>query len=235
MTNAAHLALPAAIRSLQPSDYTGVLIEALRAAPQRIAGATVVEIGSGSGVVLAALASLGAGSLCGVDIEGEAVRAGAELLEELGHGAISSFHHGSLWEPVHGRRFDLVVANLPHFPMTHGKVPGRRPSWSSGGADGRLLLDPFLEGVARHLAPGGRAVVTHNGFVGLDRSREMLRAQGLGLKVLCTTLVHLSQEKIELMTDSVLEAEEGRTVLRYGPYAFGKMHVVEIGAAGNAD
>ena len=53
-------------------------------------------------------------------------------------------------------------------------IPGRLPTWSAGGADGRALLDPFLEGLAAHLAPGGRAVITHNAFVGLERSREIV-------------------------------------------------------------
>ncbi|SKA34248.1 release factor glutamine methyltransferase [Enhydrobacter aerosaccus] len=230
MTNTVPLLSSRTISTLRPSEYTGALIQALRTAPERIAGAAVIEIGSGSGVILAAMASLGAASLCGVDIEHEAVLAGAELLASLGYGDVSRFHHGNLWEPVQGQRFDLVVANLPHFPMARGKVPGRRPSWSSGGIDGRRLLDPFLDGLGDHLAGRGRAIITHNGFVCLDRSREILRRHGLGAEVIFTTLVHLPPEKMELMTDSVLAAEEGRTILRYGPYAFGEMHIVEIAA-----
>ena len=46
----------------------------------------MLEIGSGSGVVLAALGALGAASLCGIDIEEDAVAAGELLLAELGHG-----------------------------------------------------------------------------------------------------------------------------------------------------
>ncbi len=231
MTNTIELVAREAISALRPSEYTGVLIQALRSATHRVVGASAIEIGSGSGVILAALGSLGATSLCGVDIESEAVVAGSALLASLGFGRMARFHHGNLWEPVNGQRFDLVVANLPHFPMTHGKVPGRFPSWSSGGVDGRRLLDPFLEGLAGHLAVGGRAVITHNAFVCLERSREILRPHGLALNVTSTTLVHLSPEKIELMSDSVLEAEEGRTILRYGPYAFGEMHIVEICAS----
>jgi release factor glutamine methyltransferase len=30
------------------------------------------------------------------------------------------------------------------------------------------------------------------------------------------------------MTPSVLRAEQGRSIHRYGPYAFGDMHVVEL-------
>jgi release factor glutamine methyltransferase len=216
---------------LRPSEYTGALIQALRAAPGRVAGANVLEIGSGSGVVLAALGALGAASLCGIDVESEAVAAGASLLHSLGHGSLAQFHRGDMWQPVCNRRFDLIVANLPHFPMHEGKLSGRRTSWSSGGLDGRLLLDRFLDGLSDHLARGGAAVITHNAFVGLDRTREMLRPHGLAANVASTTLVHIPAEKLALMTRGVLAAEDGRTIHRYGPYVFADMYVVEIAVA----
>ena len=40
----------------------------------------------------------------------------ALLLGELGHGGSAELHRGDMWQPVAGRRFDLIVANLPHFP-----------------------------------------------------------------------------------------------------------------------
>ncbi len=230
MNAGADIRLEEAVAALRPSEYTGALIQALRAAPQRVAAANVLEIGSGSGVVLAALGALGAASLCGVDIEREAVAAGSRLLKELGHGDASQLHHGDMWQPVTGRRFDLIVANLPHFPMMHGAAGGRWPSWSCGGADGRRLLDPFLEGLARHLLPRGRAVITHNAFVGLQRSRTILRRHGLALGIAATTLVHIPREKVALMTSEILAAEEGRTIHRYGPHIFAEMHIVEIAA-----
>jgi methylase of polypeptide subunit release factors len=235
MSAAADVALDEAIATLRPSEYTGALIQVLRAAPRRIEGASVLEIGSGSGVVLAAVGELGAASLCGVDIEREAVIMGARLLDRLGHGDVAQFHLGDMWQPVKGRRFDLVVANLPHFPMTHGRFAGRRPSWSRGGVDGRRLLDPFLQGLARHLLPGGRAVIAHNGFVGLEESRAILRPHGLALTVVSTVLVHIPAAKVELMTGDILEAEDGRSIHRYGPYVFADMHVVEIAASDDPD
>ena len=221
-----------ALTALRPSEYTAALIQALQATGSQVRGRQALEIGSGSAVVLAALGSLGAASLCGVDIEQDAVDAGTRLLATLGHGATSQLHRGDMWLPVAGRRFDLIVANLPHFPMEPCELSGRLPTWSSGGSDGRWLLDPFLEGLAIHLAPGGRALLTHNGFVGLDRSRAIVGQHGLALTVALSTLVHIPSEKLERMTPTVLAAEEGRTIHRYGPYSFADMHVVEIAAPG---
>ena len=36
--------------------------------------------------------------------------------------------------------------------------------------------------------------------------------------------------KLDLMTPAILRSEEERSIHRYGPYAFGEVHVVEIAA-----
>ncbi|WP_420404281.1 methyltransferase domain-containing protein [Nisaea sp.] len=221
------LLAPAALR---PSEYTAALVHALNLEPERVHGVSALEIGSGSGVVLAVLAGLGAAALYGIDVEDDAVLAGSLLLRELGHEARCQIHKGDMWQPVEGRRFDLIAANLPHFPMQDHEVPGRHPTWSAGGPDGRRWLDPFLRGLPGHLEDGGRAVLTHNGFVGLDASREILAGSGLTLRVIESVFVPIGPEKLELMSPAVLEIEEGKSIHRYGPYAFADMHVVEVTA-----
>jgi methylase of polypeptide subunit release factors len=217
--------------ALRPSEYTAALIQVLRARITWVRGANALEIGSGSGVVLAALGALGAASLCGIDIESEAVASGALLLRRLGYRDKVEMCHGDMWLPVVGRHFDLVAANLPHFPMESSEFAGRLPSWSSGGADGRRLLDRFLRGLAAHLAPDGRAIITHNAFVDLELTRVMVKRHGLTLRLAMTVLVNISSEKLALMTRSIRCSEEGRSIYRYGPYAFAEMHIVEIGTA----
>jgi len=221
----------APVAALRPSEYTSALIQVLRARAACVRGADALEIGSGSGVVLAALGALGAVSLCGIHIDNEAVVSGSLLLHELGYGD-AQFHQGDMWLPVAERCFDVIAANLPQFPMEPREFAGRLASWSSGGPDGRRLLDAFLNGLPAHLAPSGRAIITHNAFVDLDRSRSMVEQIGLSLRIASSTLIHVPREKLDLMTQSVLCAEQGRSIYRYGPYAFAEMHIVEIGAPG---
>ena len=216
--------------ALRPSEYTAALVHALHLEPERVRGANVLEMGSGSGVVLAVLAGLGAGSLCGIDVEDDAVLAGSLLLRDLGHEARSQIHKGDMWQPVKGRRFDLIAANLPHFAMEDHEVPGRHTTWSAGGPNGRRLLDPFLRGLHGHLEYGGRAILTHNGFVGLEASRTILAGFGLSLHVTKSVFVPIGPEKLGLMSPAVLAAEQGKSIHRYGPYAFADMHVVEVTA-----
>jgi release factor glutamine methyltransferase len=219
-----------ATAALRPSEYTAALIHTLRARPELARGATALEIGSGSGVVLAALGELGAASLCGVDIESSAMAAGAVLLHSTGYGDKIEMLRGDMWRPLTGRRFDLIVANLPQFPMEPLGYGGRLPSWSAGGPDGRWLVDRFLAGLADHLTPGGNAVMTHNAFIDIERSRLILQDYGLALRVATTVMVCLPPEKLALLSDNILLAEQGRSIQRYGPYAFGEMCVVEISA-----
>ena len=220
------------LAALRPSEYTAALIHALQGRAERVRGATALEIGSGSGVVLAALGVMGAASLCGIDIEEDAVSSGMLLLAELGHGAVSEVHQGDMWQPVCDRRFDLIVANLPHFPMDRLEVMGRRASWSAGGSNGRTLLDRFIDGLDAHLAPGGCAVITHNAFVDLERTRRMLDDRGMTMAVVQSVLVGIPDEKLARLTPTVLATELGRTLHRFGPYAFGEVNVLEIHRAG---
>jgi hypothetical protein len=60
----------------------------------------------------------------------------------------------------------------------------------------------------------------------------MAETRGLGLRVVTTTMLHLADEKAGRMTESVLLAEENRSIHRYGHYVFAEMHIVEIGPAG---
>jgi release factor glutamine methyltransferase len=217
------------ITVLRPSEYTAMLIQVLRRRQAWVSGADVLELGSGSGVVLAVMGELGAASLCGVDIEPCAIQAGRDLLNELGYGERAELVRGDMWEPLAGRRFGLIAANLPHFPMVCADFSGRLPSWSFGGPDGRLLLDRFLKGLHAYLAPGGRAVITHNAFVNLALSEAIVEEEGLALRIAATVMVHIGSDKSQLMTRAILRAEEGRSIYRHGPHIFGDLHIVEIG------
>src|SRR5579862_5185864 len=98
-----HVPVPA----LRPSEYTATLIQVLQANAARVQGADVLEIGTGSGVVLAALGALGAKSLCGVDIEQAAVEVSRQLMNGLGYDGKADLLRGDMWQPLAGRRFGV--------------------------------------------------------------------------------------------------------------------------------
>lgn len=219
---------PATATAFWPSQYTAALLQTLRLHPDWVRGARVLEIGCGSGVLLAAAGRLGAAALCGVDLEPDAVAATRSLLREFDLAAGVEVHRGDLFAPVHGRSFELILANLPHFPMTTAPIGDRLPTWSSGGPDGRRLLDPFLAGLGDHLTPGGRAVIAHNAFVGLEATKLALQRQGLAVEVTATVLVDMSPTKLARLTPEVLQRETDCSIHLYGGLAFGEMLVLTI-------
>jgi release factor glutamine methyltransferase len=216
----------------RPSEYTALLIGAIRANSHRIDGKSALEIGCGSGVVLAALAEAGAASICGIDIEPAAIRASRLLVQAAGCSGVTELLQGDMWAPIAGRSFDVIVANLPHFPSDRPYLGDRLLSWTNGGPYGRDLLDRLLDGIGSHLKPNGLALITHGGTVNLGATEEMLAARSMACRLVGSGLVMMSMDKLRSVTESLVKAEWGRSILAYGPYTFNEVHVAEITHSG---
>ncbi len=215
----------------RPSEYTAALLRQLQL--RGPCKGRVLEMGTGSGVVLAALAAH-AREVVGVDVEPEAVDRTRALLKSQGV-TRASVRCGSLWEPLDGERFDLVAFNPPQFPV-HDELAGghRLRSWSHGGADGRQVLDGFLRGLAQHLMPGGAALITHSSFIGLERTAQLLRPFGLRAEVAQTLSAPVPAYKLRALPAAWLDRHLGRGLHGVGPYVFADFHVLEIRHGGPA-
>ena len=82
-------------------------------------------------------------------------------------------------------------------------LPGRGPrrAWDAGD-DGRALLDPLCEQVARHLRPGGSFFLVHSEVCGIDRTIEQLQREGLQTDIVARhrgPLGPLLRERVEEM------------------------------------
>lgn len=117
------LAAPLRPDPFRPSEYTGLLMHVLRTRAPSFGRGMGLDMGMGSGVLLATLALLGVERLYGVDIDPEAIRASQELVRDLGLAGQTRLLLGSLWEPLGRLRFDVVVANLPNFAATRPATP----------------------------------------------------------------------------------------------------------------
>ncbi|MEP1930609.1 MAG: methyltransferase [Roseibium sp.] len=205
-----------------PTEYTSMLLGHLQENVNQIADRNVCEIGTGNGVVALQAALLGAGSVTVSDVERSAIDFVSASFAQLPQGAADvNYLLGPLWEPHGTNQYDLILANLPHFPTRALTLPGRLPSWSMGGDDGRNLLDPFLEGLPQHLAPGGTAVFTHNCFIGIEQTRNYLRTQGLSLQTCRETIVHLSPLKASALTHG--PGGYGNEVFTLGQHIFARV------------
>src|ERR1051326_1935585 len=118
------------IDAFRPSDYTGLLLHALRSRATDFRRGTGLDMGTGSGVLLATLGLLGVERIYGVDIDPDAIAASGRLIRELGLQERTRLLQGSLWEPLGDEQFDVVVANLPNFAASQPSDPERSRFWS---------------------------------------------------------------------------------------------------------
>ena len=143
---------------------------------EALEGADVLELGTGSGAIAVSAAKGGAGSMTVVDVSRRAL-ATAWLNARL-NGVRVQPRHGDLFEPVDGRRFDIVVSNPPYLPSDGIPRRGAQRAWE-GGKDGRAILERICDGVADHLRPGGIVLLVHSSVNGVTRTLDALEQGGL--------------------------------------------------------
>jgi release factor glutamine methyltransferase len=143
--------------------------------------ASVLELCTGSGAVALEAAEAGA-AVTAVDVSRRSV-ATVRLNARL-RGVRVCALRGSLFEPVSGRRFDVIATNPPYVPARDDKLPTRGPAraWDAG-RDGRALIDPICAAAADHLAPGGTLLMIHSSLCGVEETVARLAASGLEVDV----------------------------------------------------
>lgn len=142
---------------------------------------SVLELCTGSGAIALAAAEAGA-DVTAVDLSRRSVA--TVVLNAVIRGVRVRALRGSLFEPVAGRRFDLIATNPPYVPATSDTLPSRGPAraWDAG-RSGRALIDPICDAAADHLHPGGVILMVHSSICGVDETVSRLAATGLAVDV----------------------------------------------------
>lgn len=130
--------------TLVPRPETETLVEAaLRGFPDRNAAMRVLDLGTGSGAILAAILSERPNAQgVGVDLSEGAARQARANLQRLGLGSRASIMVGRWAEALAGR-FDLVVSNPPY--ITSADIEGLDTEVRAH--DPRLALDGGTDGL----------------------------------------------------------------------------------------
>lgn len=118
-------------------------------------GETVLDVGSGSGILAMAALKLGARSAVGVEIDPVAVECAREYGRENGFGQELAFVCGTLHALVGGDRPDVVLANLDRLTLL--TLAEELASYGVGGARllfSGVLVDQEPEVVARYAERG---------------------------------------------------------------------------------
>ena len=128
----------------------------------------ILDVGTGSGALAAALASEIKGSkVTGVDISPEAIKIARENIEANNLSSSVGLLEGDLFEPVNGKIFHLIVSNPPYIPRgdldsLQPEVAGFEPlSALDGGDDGLDYYRRIIPESVKHLIPGGWLMLEH--------------------------------------------------------------------------
>jgi len=121
---------------------------------------TVLDIGTGSGCIAVSLALvLPLASITAIDISVTALDVARRNTEK--HNVVVELLHGSLFEPVMERSFDLIVSNPPYIPTAD--IAGLEPEVRdfdpfgalNGGADGLDIYRMMIPAAHNHLNTSG--------------------------------------------------------------------------------
>jgi len=119
-------------------------------------GDRVIDVGTGSGILALAAATMGAEDVLAIDIDSVAVRVARENTERGGMGGVIRVAHGNLLDSVH-EIADVVIANII--------------------AD---VIIGFAEPVRAHIAPGGLFICSGIAINRLPDVLGALAAAGYG-------------------------------------------------------
>lgn len=209
----------------RPSLYTTALLRVIKEQCSTRVIENTLDVGVGSGILLAYLSRLGAKHVWGVDINPDALTAAEHLLCEQAPSVPRTLLLGDMWQPLaSNQRFDVIVANLPHFPANI--TPLDRPKTWTGG-EGRLIINRFIHGLPDRLEDNGIALMTHHDLVGLQATIECVHSSGLHCETLAQWTVFESPDRMSAVSEEVLTA--GRESLYYvGGYAFIEARILAI-------
>jgi release factor glutamine methyltransferase len=139
------------------------------------AGARALDLCTGTGAQALTLARRGARTVLAVDLSRRALA--SARLNAFVHQLPVRPCRGGLARALREGPFDVVVANPPYVPSPAPAVRSTR-GWDAG-PDGRAILDPLCSAARTLLRPGGTLLLVQSTMSDVDRSRELLGAQGL--------------------------------------------------------
>lgn len=151
-----------ALGSALPPDHVLGVGGASRTLAETIVPVSVaraLDLGTGCGIQ-ALLIARHAGEVVATDISARAL-AFAELNAQLNRVTNIVFRRGSMFAPVAGEAFDLIVSNPP-FVITPRVDGVTAYEYRDGGLVGDALVEQFIRTAPAHLTPGGIAQLLGN-------------------------------------------------------------------------
>jgi methylase of polypeptide subunit release factors len=162
-----------------PSPYTLLLAQHL----PEMTGWTIVDVGTGSGILAIVARLLGASTAFVNDTNVDAVDLAMENAERNGvlEGMIPLSSTGDMLPLPMGLRVDAVICNPAQLPMPDPEVPDN-PHFA--GTDGRRMIEGVIGETPRRLHQDGRLFMVHNSMADFPASLALLKSMDFETRVL---------------------------------------------------
>ena len=171
---------------LIPRPETECLVEAALDVIPKDVNCDILDLGTGSGAIILALAYERPGHrFYAVDLSEAAINIARKNAQCYGLGEKITFLHGDWFKAVQNKRFDIIVANPPYIPRHQietllPEIVRYEPRHAlDGGQDGLEAIRFILRTAPKYLAPGGTVFLE----IGYDQCPAIAAiAEGLGYK-----------------------------------------------------
>lgn len=162
------------------------LVRSLRVAP----GETVMDVGTGSGVIAVHACYAGAARVLAVDVNPSALLSAGHNARMHGFDHIMEVRASNLFEHVGDEQFDVITANLP-FRNKEAHDVVAQSQWDT---DFRTNTQ-FFEQVDRYLKPGGRIYFAQSNFGAIDEIRALAKANGYSVRAMGSAAADKAETK----------------------------------------
>jgi release factor glutamine methyltransferase len=153
----------------EPADDTFMLCANLGISP----GDTMLEVGTGCGLVAIVAAKMG-GQVVATDQSDLAVQNAKKNVALHNMNSLVEIRHGNLFEPIRpDEKFSLLAFNPPYLPGTKDD-PAFDPAWS-GGEKGYEITEKFIAQCARYIQADGRLLLIQSSLSEPERVQIRLK------------------------------------------------------------
>ncbi|MEU6134595.1 class I SAM-dependent methyltransferase [Nocardioides sp. NPDC047086] len=203
-----HLDIDFDDRVLTPRTWTARQSEWAAKLAAELPDGPILELCSGAGQIGLLAASLTGRRLVCVDADPAACAFTRANAERAGLADLVEVRHGSMEHALDpDERYWLVIADPPWVPTAQvERYPEDPRSAIDGGTDGMLVAEKCLATTARHLSPGGAAVLQLGTSEQADRLLDMVEGSDLGIQEVRDSpgegvLVHIARAPRPSMSD----------------------------------
>jgi methylase of polypeptide subunit release factors len=164
---------------LPPTPYSLFLADHVPELP----GCTVVDVGTGSGILGIVARLQGAARVYLLDINPEAIAVAIENAERnaVQEGCVPLPTDQTMLPLPSGASIDVVICNPAQLPMPESDKADD-PFYA--GRDGRRMIEGVIRETPKWLSPAGRLLMTHNSLTDFPESLRLMESLGLEPRVL---------------------------------------------------